>query len=404
MMATRFNFVRYISTYSNCRSSLPTIFSGPSSFPFLANSFLANSFLANNSAYSANSANLAKTKTSALVKLAKPNSTLPVPTTTTTEKEQRLHSSLSNKTFPEKSLLFCHLSSVAYLTPTEIEQMRLIWPEFNDFSIRFLSNAHSEAFIFENQHDVVLACRGTEATSIDDILTDLKIHKVECKTGKGKVHHGFQTYVDNLWPELVHHICSNPEREGKNFWITGHSLGAAMGTVLAKQCLELSDLKTPTALFTFGSPRVGNRIFAEHFDRNIKHFRFVNNGDIVTKVPSGWRFKHCGREWKITRRHDVLAKDANNSAENSAKNHNNNNNLAKNNNTTSVSQPFVSVVDESNFDNKVNTSFLNSLLSRFQRFSLFPVNTSVIDNFHCHSIDNYISNLTFWIKQQQMKK
>ena len=276
-------------------------------------------------------------------------------------KKTQQHSPLSSKTFPEKTLLFCHLSAAAYLKPSEIREMRSVWPQYDDFSVRFIANGGSEAFLFENQFDVVLACRGTEASSLCDILTDLKIHQMNCKTGHGKVHHGFQTYVDNLWPELVHHISANPEREKKNFWITGHSLGAAMGTVVAKQCVELSDLKKPKALFTFGSPRVGNRIFSEFLDAHIEHFRFVNQGDIVTKIPSGWRFSHCGKKWG--------------------------------NQYQSENGQHVTVA-ELKIDETDSKSFLYSLFVPLQ--TLFNL-VNVIDDFHSHSIDGYRTNLANWV-------
>ena len=49
----------------------------------------------------------------------------------------------------------------------------------------------------------------------------------------------------------------------------------------------------PEELFTFGSPRVGGK----HFIKNIKcdHYRFMNNNDIVCRIPPAWLgFRHHG--------------------------------------------------------------------------------------------------------------
>jgi triacylglycerol lipase len=49
-------------------------------------------------------------------------------------------------------------------------------------------------------------------------------------------------------------------------------------------------------LYTFGSPRVGNRAFVkEMVNDNINHWRFVNNNDIVTKVPFPFIYRHHGQ-------------------------------------------------------------------------------------------------------------
>ena len=70
---------------------------------------------------------------------------------------------------------------------------------------------------------------------------------------------------------------------------TGHSLGAALATLCAAR-IDAHEL------YTFGSPRVGNRDFVKELIKDgIKHYRFVNNNDIVTKVPFAlMMYKHCG--------------------------------------------------------------------------------------------------------------
>ena len=58
-----------------------------------------------------------------------------------------------------------------------------------------------------------------------------------------------------------------------------HSLGAALATICASR-LDAHEL------YTFGSPRVGNRAFVKEMKNDgIQHYRFVNNNDIVTGVP-----------------------------------------------------------------------------------------------------------------------
>ena len=68
--------------------------------------------------------------------------------------------------------------------------------------------------------------------------------------------------------------------------MTGHSLGAALATLAADRYGNVQ------GLYTYGSPRVGDRNFKEDF--NVNAYRFVNNSDIVTKVPPAGTYLHVG--------------------------------------------------------------------------------------------------------------
>ena len=81
----------------------------------------------------------------------------------------------------------------------------------------------------------------------------------------------------------------------KKLYITGHSLGAAMATIA---CSRMEEFTTVEQLTTFGSPRVGTRKFVKALETT--HYRYVNNNDIVTKVPL-WimGYKHHGHQQYI---------------------------------------------------------------------------------------------------------
>ncbi len=68
-----------------------------------------------------------------------------------------------------------------------------------------------------------------------------------------------------------------------------------MATICAGRCF-LSHIKSnPKELYSFGSPRVGNKRYV-NFVR-LTHYRFVNNNDIVTRVPPSWMgYRHNGTE------------------------------------------------------------------------------------------------------------
>jgi triacylglycerol lipase len=97
--------------------------------------------------------------------------------------------------------------------------------------------------------------------------------------------------VDDLWPRLEQALVNNT----RTAWFAGHSLGAAMATICAGRC-KVSQIHTdPRAVFTYGSPRVGNRRYVNYL--NIELYRWVNNNDIVTRVPPTWLdYSHKGQE------------------------------------------------------------------------------------------------------------
>jgi len=82
--------------------------------------------------------------------------------------------------------------------------------------------------------------------------------------------------------------------------VTGHSLGGSLAALCAVD-IEYNFKIAPECV-TFGSPRTGNKEFAESFNRRIKNsLRYVNGSDIVCTVPI-WGYKHFDELKKIGRR------------------------------------------------------------------------------------------------------
>ena len=142
---------------------------------------------------------------------------------------------------------------------------------------KFFEKDGAQCHAVWNKEEYVLAFRGTEPSEISDVLADLNAIPRGAMT-HGLVHSGFRNECDKLWDAIVaHHGKGHQE---KKLWITGHSLGAAMATIATSRFEETQKVEQLT---TFGSPRVGTRKFVKNIET--KHMRFVNNNDIVTKVP-----------------------------------------------------------------------------------------------------------------------
>jgi triacylglycerol lipase len=186
-----------------------------------------------------------------------------------------------------RSLLFAELSNLSYLSRCEAGLLanRIGFPE-----IRFYDRDGAQAYIFANEDDAVVTCRGTQPDDWNDLKADLDLKRAMAET-VGWVHRGFKREVDDLWPRLEQALVNND----RTLWFTGHSLGAAMAAICAGRC-KLSYIKSnPRALFTFGSPRVGSRRYVNYVQ--LETYRWVNNNDIVTRVPPAWLgYRHKGQE------------------------------------------------------------------------------------------------------------
>lgn len=180
---------------------------------------------------------------------------------------------------------------LAYQNLDSIKAVTVKQWEFGDF--HFFNTGETQAYMIANPDLVVLAFRGTESSNLRDWMTDAKIRMVT-GCGPGRVHRGFLAAIDHIWDEVLTTLTKF-RKDDQPLLLTGHSLGAALATVAAAK-LKVSGLPV-NALYTFGSPRVGNAAFAEWFnaDFRLKAFRFVNNNDVVTRVPPrSFGYSHVG--------------------------------------------------------------------------------------------------------------
>ena len=186
-----------------------------------------------------------------------------------------------------RSLLFAELAKVAYLAEESAAQI------VDDIGLRetlFFDRDGSQAYVFKTDTDCVVACRGTEPHEWNDIKADVNAMTAVAET-VGRVHRGFKKEVDDLWPRLEEALINND----KTLWFTGHSLGGAMATICAGRCFLSHIQAIPKELFTFGSPRVGNKRYVNHV--KLDHYRWVNNNDIVTRMPWAWMgYRHTGEQ------------------------------------------------------------------------------------------------------------
>ncbi len=151
-----------------------------------------------------------------------------------------------------------------------------------------------QCYVVDNGEVGIVSFRGTLPTSLTNWLTDFEASMVSWNGGDIRVHEGFSVATDLLLsdngpddPGLRSYLAERLRKSsegrampGLKLWFTGHSLGAAISTLAAYAIGNVQ------ALYTFGSPRVGNLAFAEAFaTSDIPHYRVVHHQDIVPHVP-----------------------------------------------------------------------------------------------------------------------
>jgi len=194
--------------------------------------------------------------------------------------------------FKTKSALFARLSKISYNNKEMAESQAEVW---GFTSTKFYDKDGAQAYLFSNDTDMVIACRGTEPTKWSDIKSDINALPVRSEN-VSRVHKGFKDAVDELWPNIEIDLITT---EGdKTIWLCGHSLGASMATIMASRLKHNDNLNNPLELYTYGSPRVGWLGYIHNV--NVIHYRWKNNNDIVTTVPLALMgYRHHGEEHYI---------------------------------------------------------------------------------------------------------
>tara|TARA_Y100000296_G_scaffold35569_1_gene41194 strand:+ start:156 stop:650 length:495 start_codon:yes stop_codon:yes gene_type:complete len=147
---------------------------------------------------------------------------------------------ISEMNLKQRSLLFARLAADAYGVEATVRE---VVKEHGFTDVEFYNLDGAQAYRFENETDVVIACRGTQPTEFNDLKADLKAFPVMAET-VSRVHRGFKAEVDELWPEV-----RKDTQTLKQLWFCGHSLGAAMATIMAARCMDDPALADPVQLY-----------------------------------------------------------------------------------------------------------------------------------------------------------
>jgi predicted lipase len=148
--------------------------------------------------------------------------------------------------------------------------------------------------------NVVIAIRGTDG--ILEWIHDAEFLQVPCPflVGAGHTEDGFTAMYESLRtgaaansPSVVSALANlQYPRPVSSMTICGHSLGGALATLLALDVAANTAFKNP-AVYTYGSPRTGDSLFASTFDQVVKNsYRVANRLDIVPTLPPPVDYDH----------------------------------------------------------------------------------------------------------------
>lgn len=168
---------------------------------------------------------------------------------------------------------------------------------------------NTQGFLVESEHFAVIAFRGTECPApsrllrhpkeildiFADLKTDLTLRPRAVMDGfppfSCPVHPGVANALQTVWPQLE--VALN-QIIGKPLWLTGHSLGGALATLLAYQIPD-----QVTGLYNYGALPVGTECFAKSFLKEglaSKTFRYVHGKDPAPELLALARagYQHVG--------------------------------------------------------------------------------------------------------------
>lgn len=116
-----------------------------------------------------------------------------------------------------------------------------------------------------------------------------------------KMHQGFVNAYLSVRNQIHDYI---QRHTASNLIVTGHSLGGALSTLCAVDMQYCFGEKFAISIYTFGSPKVGNKGFRNSFSRRVPNsYQFVYGMDMVPALPRPWQgYYHVEKEYRLGRR------------------------------------------------------------------------------------------------------
>lgn len=168
-----------------------------------------------------------------------------------------------------------------------------------------------QATVALDENRAIVCLRGSD--SLTDWKHNFSFSKVPLLTRKHKdpkmkVHAGFFLGHTSVKAKIYKKLNNIVESGAcQSILFCGHSAGGTC-TLLAYDYVNAKNL--PIEVVTFGSPRLGNKVFVDAFNKDIKATRVVNDRDVVPLAPLQMLgYRHAGTRLIHMKDSDVYDKD-----------------------------------------------------------------------------------------------
>lgn len=221
------------------------------------------------------------------------------------------------------SFRLADFSSLAYRQEDYVTQVANNWG-FPVVKCLNDDDTDTQGMICANDDVIILCFRGTKSlqdwkTDFTVTMQDFEIIGADDKpVTLGEVHSGFLDAYQSVAPIIEKALLDITQDDSdRPIFVTGHSLGAALAQIAALS-LHHQDFNIQ-AVYTFGSPRVGDKEFCEAYnaDDALGHKTYIhmNYNDLITTVPpilfahAGWHHFRFDNKHHTMRIHNLMELD-----------------------------------------------------------------------------------------------
>lgn len=139
-------------------------------------------------------------------------------------------------------------------------------------------------YMATSANHLVIAIRGSGEA--DDWRNNFRYWQEPYWLG-GNLHAGFTVAARGITQWIREELAHDPARyANRKIWLTGHSSGGSVGIIVAQE-LAMAQIDI-AGIYTYGAPKIGDRIFAKTYRLLDKIHAFATLGDLVPTLPPAW--------------------------------------------------------------------------------------------------------------------
>jgi triacylglycerol lipase len=180
----------------------------------------------------------------------------------------------------KNAMVLADFSQLAYFEADFVEAHTRLWG-YDTFIWVEDPETDTQVLVAGKDDFLIICFRGT--SNGRDALVDLNFFKTDAVGGRGRVHRGFQQSLEGVWERLQ--AAVDELGADKKLFFTGHSLGGALGQLVAYR-FALHGYKV-AGVYVFGAPRVGNQEFKTAYNEQLldQTYLHINDEDLVPQIP-----------------------------------------------------------------------------------------------------------------------